>query len=84
MITFHNSYPASVVVHGISSPPAWVIKLIWPIHTDTTMKSHEMICAKHTLNSNNDMILLPAMTAGTRENIKCVNSRAYMVYILQN
>ena len=24
-----------------------------------------MICAKHTLNSNNDMILLAAMTAGT-------------------
>ena len=83
MVTFHNSYPASVVVHGVSSPPAWVIKLIWPIHTDTTMKSHDDMCQAH-MNSNNDMILLPAMTAGTRENIKGANSRAYMVYIFQN
>ena len=47
------------------------------------MKSHDDMCQVH-MNSNNDMILLPAMTAGTRGNIKCVNSRAYMLYIFQN
>ena len=67
MVTFHNSYPVSVVVYGISSPPACVI-LIWPIHTDTTMKSHDDMCQVH-MNSNNDMILLPAMTAGTVESL---------------
>ena len=54
-------------MHGISSPPACVI-LIWPIHTDTTMKSHDDMCQVH-MNSNNDMILLPAMTAGTVESL---------------